>query len=150
MAYDPILEALQPSKKESKPGQINDYDEAYSGAESDNQISSLEAALAGIASGIIKIPEGFASLGAELLDFSGMTNNAAAKVEQAFDKINPFEEVEEQRAAGKILQALIQIGVPASAGAKIASKLATKALQARKAGTYVNLKGKNVSFQMHR
>ena len=151
MAYDPILEALNPqNKKESKPGQINDISEAYSGAERDNEISSLEAGLAGIVSGIIKIPEGFVSLGAELLDFSGMTNNAAARVEQAFDFINPFEEVAEQKAAGKILQALVQIGVPAGAGAKIASKLATKALQAKKAGTYVNLKGKNVRKGMEK
>jgi len=110
----------------------------------------LESALAGIASGIIKIPEGFVSLGAELLDFSGMTNNAAARVESAFDTINIFEETAEARASGKILQALVQIGVPASAGAKIASKLATKALQARKAGTYVNLKGKNVRKGMEK
>ena len=103
MAYDPILDALNPKgKKESQPGVINDIDEAYSGAEGDNEISSLEAGLAGIISGIIKIPEGFVSLGAELLDFSGMTSNAAAKVEQAFDKINPFEEVAEQKASGKI------------------------------------------------
>ena len=151
MAYDPILEALEPSnKKESKPGVINDDSEFFSGAEGDNEISSLEAGLAGIVSGIIKIPEGFVSLGAELLDFSGMTNNAAARVESAFDKINPFEEIAEQKAAGKILQALVQIGVPATAGAKIASKLATKALQARKAGTYVNLKGKNVRKGMEK
>ena len=133
---DLILDALNPTgKKESKPGQINDISEAYSGAEGDNEISSLESALAGIASGIIKVPEGFVSLGAELLDFSGMTNNAAAKVESAFDTINIFEETAEARASGKILQALVQIGVPAGAGAKIASKLATKALKARKAGT---------------
>ena len=145
MAYDPILEALNPTgKKESKPGEINDFTEARSGAERDNEISSLEAALAGIVSGIIKIPEGFVSLGAELLDFSGMTENAAARVEQAFDKINIFEETAEKRAAGKIIQALVQIGVPAGAAAKVATKLATKGLQARKAGTYVNLKGKNV------
>ena len=151
MSYDPILEALEPAnKKESKPGQINDITEAYSGAERDNEISSLEAGLAGIISGIIKIPEGFVSLGAELLDFSGMTNNAAAKVESAFDKINPFEEVAEQKASGKILQALVQIGVPAGVGAKIATKLATKALQAKKAGTYVNLKGKNVRKGMEK
>ena len=42
-----------------------------------------------------------------------MTNNAAAKVEQAFDTINIFEETAEARASGKILQALVQIGVPA-------------------------------------
>ena len=148
---DLILDALNPTgKKESKPGQINDISEAYSGAEGDNEISSLESALAGIASGIIKIPEGFVSLGAELLDFSGMTNNAAARVESAFDTINIFEETAEARASGKILQALVQIGVPATAGAKIASKLATKALKARKAGTYVNLKGKNVRKGMEK
>ena len=64
MAFDPF-KPEQPIK-ESKPGQINDINEAYSGAEGDNEISSLESALAGIASGIIKIPEGFVSLGAEL------------------------------------------------------------------------------------
>ena len=58
MAYDPILEALNPTgKKESQPGQINDINEAYSGAEGDNEISSLESALAGIASGILIIPD---------------------------------------------------------------------------------------------
>jgi hypothetical protein len=151
MAYDPELDSLSITpQKESKPGVINDINEAYSGAEGDNEISSLESALAGIASGIIKIPEGFVSLGAELLDFSGMTNNAAARVESAFDTINIFEETAEARASGKILQALVQIGVPAGAGAKIASKLATKALKARKAGTYVNLKGKNVRKGMEK
>jgi hypothetical protein len=115
-----------------------------SDAESNNEISNIEAAISGVASGILKIPEGFVSLGAELLDFSGMTTNSAASVEQFFDKINPFEEIAEQKAIGKITEALISVGVPAGAGAKLASKLATKALQARKAGTYVNLKGKNV------
>ena len=65
-------------------------------------------------------------------------------------KAMTFEEVAEQKAAGKILQALVQIGVPAGAGAKIATKLATKALQAKKAGTYVNLKGKNVRKGMEK
>ena len=119
-------------------------------AEDNHEVSQFEAALNGIASGIIKIPEGFVSLGAEIMDVTGMTTNAAAKVEQVFDKINPFEEIAEQRAAGKILEAIVQIGIPAGAGAKIASKLATKALKARKAGTYVNLKGKNVRKGMEK
>ena len=113
-------------------------------AEDNHEVSQFEAALAGIASGVLKIPEGFVSLGAEIMDATGMTTNAAAKVEQVFDTINPFEEIAEQRAAGKILEAIVSIGVPAGAAAKIASKLATRALKARKAGTYVNLKGKNV------
>ena len=73
-----------------------------------------------------------------------MTSSAAAKVESAFDKINPFEEIAQQRASGKILEALIQIGVPATLGAKIATKLATTALKAKKTGRYVNLKSKNL------
>ena len=119
-------------------------------AEDNHEVSQLEAALNGIASGIIKIPEGFVSLGAEIMDATGMTTDAAAKVEQVFDTINPFEEIAEQRASGKILEAIVQIGVPAGVGAKIATKLATKALQARKAGTYVNLKGKNIRKGMEK
>jgi len=119
-------------------------------AEDNHEVSQIEAGLNGIASGIIKIPEGFVSLGAEIMDATGMTENAAAKVEQVFDTINPFEEIAEQRAAGKILEALVQIGVPAGAGAKIASKLATKALKARKQGTYINLKGKNLRKGMEK
>ena len=143
MAYDPFK---QP-KKEDKVNYGDLYDETEvvaSDVEENNEISQLEAGLAGVASGVLKIPEGFVSLGAELMDATGMSQNAAAQVEQFFDKINPFEEIAEQKAAGKITEALIQIGVPAGIGAKVGYKLATKALQARKAGTYVNLKGKNV------
>jgi hypothetical protein len=132
-------------KKPLELGEINLEEGSRSGAERNNEISQLEAGLAGIASGIIKIPEGFVSLGAEIMDATGMTTNAAAKVEQAFDKINPFEEIAEQKAAGILLQTLLQIGVPSALGAKLASKLATKALQARKTGNYINLKNKNIS-----
>jgi hypothetical protein len=131
-------------KKPIDFSQMSDDTVIPSDAESNNEISNIEAAISGVASGILKIPEGFVSLGAELLDFSGMTTNSAASVEQFFDKINPFEEIAEQKAIGKITEALISVGVPAGAGAKLASKLATKALQAKKTGTYVNLKGKNV------
>ena len=139
--YDPTKSL--PPKKLNK-GEIENYINLTPEAEEDNEISQFEAGLAGVASGVLKIPEGFVSLGAELMDATGMTQNAAARVESVFDTINPFEEIAQEKAAGKILEAIIQIGVPAGAGAKIASKLATKALQARKAGNYVNLKGKNI------
>ena len=126
-------------------GQLqDDVDLSSGGPEENNEISQIESAFAGVVSGLIKIPEGFVSLGAELMDATGMTSTAAARVEQAFDKINPFEEIAEQKAAGKILQGLVQIGVPSTIGATIARKLATKALTARKAGNYVNVKGENV------
>ena len=113
-------------------------------AADDNEVSQIHGAMAGIASGIIKVPEGIFSLGAELLDFTGMTVDAAAKVEQAFDTINIFEETAEKTAAGKITQALVQIGVPATAAATTARKLALKGLRARKAGLYLNPKAKNL------
>ena len=140
MAYDPF------KQKSEKPTGYSTLDDSETSLDfnENNEISQLEAGLAGVASGVLKIPEGFVSLGAEIMDATGMTQNSAARVEQVFDKINPFEEIAQQKAAGKILEAIIQIGVPAGLGAKIASKLATKALKARKAGTYVNLKGKNV------
>jgi hypothetical protein len=61
-------------------------------AENNQEISQITAGVAGIASGLIKVPEGIVSLGAELLDL-GLDTNYASKVEQFFDKINPFEEI---------------------------------------------------------
>jgi len=139
MAFDPF----KPKKPELDYGNLYDDTEVPQ-AEDNNEVSNIEAAISGIISGVIKIPEGFVSLGAELMDYSGISKNAAARVEQAFDMINPFEEIAEQKAIGRITEALVQVGVPATAGAKIASNLATKALKAKKAGTYVNLKGKNI------
>jgi len=113
-------------------------------ASDDNEISQIQGAMAGIASGIIKVPEGIFSLGAELMDVAGITTDAAARVEQVFDKINIFEETAEKTAAGRITQTLVQIGVPATAAATLARKAALKALRARKAGTYLNPKAKNL------
>ena len=110
----------------------------------ENEISQIHGAMAGIASGVIKVPEGIFSLGAELMDLTGITTDAAARVEQVFDKINIFEETAEKTAAGKITQALVQIGVPATFAATAARKVALKALRARKAGTYLNPKAKNL------
>jgi len=117
--------------------------ETLSPPEENNKVGQIESAMAGIASGLIKVPEGIVSLGAELMDATGMTTDAAARVEQAFDTINIFEEVAEQNAAGKITQALVQIGLPAGAGAKLATTLASKAVKAKKAGRYLNPTAKN-------
>ena len=118
--------------------------ETLSPPEENNKVGQIQSAMAGIASGIIKVPEGIVSLGAELMDATGMTTDAAARVEQAFDTINIFEEVAEQNAAGKITQALVQIGLPAGAGAKLATTLASKAIKAKKAGRNLNPTPKNL------
>ena len=85
---------------------------------------------AGIASGVLKVPEGFVSLGAELVDL-GLDTDTATGVEEFFDKINPFEEVAEKTVAGKITEGLIQLGIPGVAGYKLGTRLASKAIDAK-------------------
>ena len=107
--------------------------------EQSSETSAITAAMAGIASGIIKVPEGVVSLGAELIDL-GFDTDLAAKVEIAFDRLNVFEEVADDRAIGKIAETIIQIGVPGGIGFKLASK----AVKAKKAGNYMDATGGNL------
>ena len=107
----------------------------FNSAEKDNETSWYTALGAGLLSGIIKIPEGIVSLGAELIDL-GADTNTVASVEKFFDKLNPFEEVAEERTIGKLAEVLTQIGIPGTAGFKFASGLANKAIRAKKAGAY--------------
>jgi hypothetical protein len=92
--------------------------------EENSEVSWYTSGLSGIASGLIKVPEGVFSLGAELIDL-GLDTNTAAQVEIFFDKLNPFEELAEQRGIGKLTEALTSIGVPGAYGFKVGSKLAT-------------------------
>ena len=107
--------------------------------EQSSETSVITATMAGLASGVIKVPEGIISLGAELIDL-GFDTDLAVKVEQAFDKINVFEEVADDRAIGKIVETLVQVGVPGTVGFKLASG----AVKAKKAGNYMNPKGLNL------
>ena len=108
------------------------------------KVSLLTSGVAGIASGLIKIPKGIASLAAELIDL-GADTKLATDVEQFFDGINPFEEVANQRLSGRLTEALTQIGVPSVAGAKVATKIAEKALKAKRTGAYANLADPNLA-----
>ena len=69
-------------------------------AELNNDSSIFSSVAAGFASGLLKTVEGVVSLGAELMDAFELTENAAAKVEQVFDTINPFK----QKKLNKYLQ----------------------------------------------
>ena len=115
-------------------------------AEQNNEASWYISGLAGIASGGIKVVEGAFSLGAELIDL-GLDTNSAAQVEMFFDKINPLEEIAEQTGVGKLTQALVQIGVPGTAGFKLGTKLANKYFDAKKAGKLVSAGNKNLAKQ---
>ena len=115
-------------------------------AEENNETSWYTAGAAGIASGILKVPEGIFSLAAELIDL-GFDSDTAGKVEQFFDTLNPFEEIAEQHGAGKLVEALVSIGVPSTVGFKIGSRLASKALAARRSGTAFKAGSKNAVRQ---
>ena len=111
-----------------------------------NNPSSIYASIgAGLASGLIKTVEGVVSLGAELIDY-GADSNTAGEVEKFFDDINIFEDTAQDRVAGKLVEVFTQIGTPATAGFKVATKLANAAIKAKKAGTYANLKSKSVTL----
>ena len=115
--------------------------------EDGNETSWYTAGAAGIASGVLKVPEGIFSLAAELIDL-GFDTNTAAGIEQFFDTLNPFEEIAEKHGAGKLTQALVSIGVPSTAGFKLGSRLAKKALQARQTGTSFSIGSKNAVKQI--
>jgi hypothetical protein len=114
-----------------------------SDAELNSKASIFSSFGAGLASGLIKTVEGVVSLGAELVDL-GADSNTAASVEQFFDDINIFEDTAQDRVIGKLTEVFTQIGIPGTAGFKAATKLADKAIKAKKAGTYVNPKSKAI------
>ena len=121
--------------------------ETISDVEDENEISTIQSVLAGIGSGLFKIPEGFVSLGATLMDL-GADTNKAAEVEEYFAKINPFDEMAEATTAGKITELIINIGIPGGVAFKAGNALAKSALIASKNGKYVNVTGqagKNIS-----
>ncbi len=115
-------------------------------AEENNETSWYTSAIAGIGSGLIKVPEGVVSLAAELIDLGADTNTAAG-VEKFFDDLNPFDEVADATAAGRITEAITSIAIPGTAGFKfgkaaataIGYRLAKKAVQARKSGDYARI-----------
>jgi hypothetical protein len=120
-----------------------EYIDPFEQIEENQKVGLLTSGVAGIASGIIKIPKGVFSLAAELIDL-GADTNTAASVEQFFDDINPFEEISDQRLSGRLIEGLVQIGVPSTVGAKVATKLAQNALKAKRAGVYANLTSPNL------
>ena len=89
--------------------------------EEGNEVSWYTAGLAGIASGLIKVPEGVFSLGSELIDL-GFDTNTAADVEMFFDKLNPFEEIAEQQGIGKLTQTVVSLGIPGTTGFKLVDR----------------------------
>ena len=102
-----------------------------------DEVGVATSIAAGIGSGVFKIFEGAATLGATLLDL-GVDKNRAEDVEKFFDKINPFDEAAEATAAGKIAELIVNVGFPGGAAFKIGSGLTKAALLAKQSGTYLS------------
>ena len=117
----------------------------------EQDVGFFESALAGVATGLWNIPKGFVSLGAEIYDLAADTNTAK-DVEKWFDDVNPWDDEAEARTVGKITQALAQVAPVAIGGATLGARaaanfaksnyaktLATRALDAKRAGKYLSL-----------
>ena len=120
-----------------------DYSAYVNQTESNNKVGTFESMLAGVASGLIAIPKGFFSLGASLMDL-GVNSGKAARVEAFFDDLTEFDEKAEATAAGKITEALVNIGIPGGIAFKSASGLSKAAMLAAKNNKYVRLGNKNL------
>ncbi len=112
-------------------------------AEKNSDTNIFASIGAGLASGLLKTVEGVVSLGAELIDL-GADSNTAGDIEKFFDDLNIFEDAAQDRVVGRLVETFTQIGIPGGAGFKLATKLADKAIKAKKAGNYANLKSPNV------
>ena len=120
-----------------------DYSAYVNTAEKNNSVGTIESMLSGVASGLIAIPKGFFSLGASLMDL-GVNSGKAAAVEKWFDDLTEFDEKAEATAAGKITEALVNIGIPGGIAFKSASGLAKASMLAGKNNKYVKLGNKSL------
>ena len=166
---DPRFKPLTEEEKNKQSNKLDIENSLYNQksktpeAEENNEVSGLTAFTAGILSSAIKIPEGFASVTAELFDLGGgkllgvpdlseKDISYAAEVEKFFDTINPFEELAEQRAVGKLSEAFGQIASFGTLGAKLSVKgveaIAKKLITAKKSNKLVNPKNVNIKKGM--
>ena len=120
--------------------QLPDEIPGASEKEKDNEVGLFASALAGVFTGVVNIPKGFVSLGAEVFDLVGDTDSAAS-VDKWFDDLNPWDDEAEARTIGRVTQALAQVAplgvggyiMGAKYGSKVARRLAKRAIAAKKA-----------------
>ena len=128
-----LAEYLQNQNTINNVSQTNNIDEEFNfGSEDSGWLASMAA---GVPSGIFKIFEGVATLGATLLDL-GVDKDRADSVEAFFDKINPFDEAASATAAGKITELIVNLGVPGVPAFNMASGLAKATAAAKQSGKY--------------
>ena len=120
--------------------------------EPESETNLAVSVAAGIGSGLIKIPLGLVSVAAELYDATrgegvNYDESAVARLEDFIDNsvvgdvINGLEDKARDTAAGRITEALVQVGIPAARAAKIAGSVAVKVVNGIQKGKRVSLKG---------
>ena len=121
---------------------VSPYDPNLLAKVEENSETNLAVSIAaGIGSGLVKIPLGLVSVAAEIYDAArgeGLEADASAvaAVERFIDDtvvgqvVQGLEDRARDTAAGKITEALVQLGFPAARGAKIAGGIANKTIQA--------------------
>ena len=123
---------------------VSEYEAAFlNNAEYNSDPSIIGSIGAGIATGLIRIPEGAISLFANIYDLTNDTDTAT-EVEEWFDeniyqKLGNLEEKAEATTAGKITAALVNIGVPGGLAFRYGTKMANTALRSAKNGKYFTL-----------
>ena len=128
------LAECQEKKKITSPQTTTESMEWF-GGEDAGWARSMAAA---IPSGIFKIFEGAATLGAALLDL-GADRDRVETVEQFFADINPFDEAAGATGIGKITELIVNIGLPGGLAFKAASGLGRATLAAKQSGKYIGM-----------
>ena len=119
-----------------------------------SRVGGFTSFFAGIGSGLIDIPRGLFSLGASLVDL-GFDTDLAGRVENAFDTIDPFDEMAEATAIGRFSKLFGNVIIPSTVGFKVgttAAKAATffakRALDAKRKGKYFDAKAASKSDEI--
>ena len=120
-------------------------------AEEENNPSLIGSVMAGIATGLIRIPEGAASLFASIYDITNDTDTAT-EVEEWFDEniyqnLGNIDDKAEATTAGKITAALVNIGIPGGLAFRAGTKMANHAIKNAKVGKYFTLNNKTLADQ---
>ena len=110
-------------------------------------VGGFTSFFAGIGSGLIDIPRGLFSLGAAVIDL-GLDTDLAGRVENAFDQIDPFDEMAEATAAGRFSKLFANVAVPGGFGFKLGADLARKAVTSKRLGTYFDAKAASKSDEI--
>ena len=126
---------------------VQKYDR-YAIQEPETETNLAVSVASGIGSGLIKIPLGLVSVAAEVYDAvkgegQSIDDGAVARLEQFIDDsvvgdvLAGLEDRARDTAAGRITEALVQVGIPATRGAKIAGQITSKAITATVSYTHL-------------